>query len=273
MSSRSFLAIALAAAAFAPAAVVAQPVEHGRGNIVSIDWNRLTVDLKDPQGRVATWKFNRNATVKFSDAPQSFPSPSTQDLRPPMYVHYTFRNEVIDSFDVVELGYQPGREEGSSSGARKQQGVSRTVTGQLTAFDPNVRQIEIEHGGRRETFQLTGTSQMGSLAAGQRVQVRTEWSGQRELVADLRVLGREGTNPPGRSASSNLPASDGVDDSQTAEGRVVRVSPRGVVMEVAGARQTYGVTDSALVRRLRVGETIRFTWADRNGQLFITDVR
>jgi len=268
MSRTLFLAAAFAVAALAPAAAPAQ-VEHGRGNIVSIDWNRLTIDLKDPQGRIGTWKFNRNAAVKFTDGRQSFPNPSTQDLRAPMYVHYTFRNEIIDSFDVVELGFRAGNEESASG--RKQQGVPRTVTGQLTAFDPNVQQIEIEHGGRRETFQLTGTSLMSSLAAGQRVQVRTDWTGQRELVTDLRILGRE--SALGRSSPSDLPASDGSDLGQTAEGRVVRVNTSGVVMEVAGARQTYGVTDPALLRRLRVGDTVQFTWTERKSRLFITDVR
>jgi Cu/Ag efflux protein CusF len=263
MRGRSIVAAAVMAAALWPAAAQAQRVEHGRGNIVSIDWNRLTMELKDPQGRVGTWQFNRNATVKFTDGREFFPNPSTRDLRAPMYVHYTFSNEVIDSFDVVELGFRPGNEESASG--RKQPGVARTVTGRLIAFDPNVQQVEIEHGGRRETFQLTSASQMANLANGQRVQVRTDWSGQRELVSELRVLGRDGDNrDPGRASTAA---------GQTAEGRVVRISPRGVVMQVAGAQQTYGVEDGALLRRLRVGDTVQFSWNERNGRLWITDVR
>jgi len=266
MSRRLILATAgLAVATLWPTAGQAQNVEHGRGNIVSIDRNRMTVDLRDEKGRVGTWRFSNNATVRFTDGRASFPNPSTRDLRPPMYVHYTFSNEVIQSFDVVELGFRPGSEE--SANQPKQQGVSRTVTGRLTAHDPSVRQIELDLDGRRETFQMTGDAQMRGLDAGQRVQVKTEWSGQRELVTEVRILG---DNQGGTSATGTTSTTTGTGD--TAEGRVVRVTPRGVVMQVAGAEQTYGVTDASLLRRLKVGDTVRFTWSERSNRLYITDV-
>lgn len=279
MNSRQFMtAVALVAATSWPAAALAQRVEHGRGNIVSIDQNRGTLELKDPQGRIGTWQFNRNATVKFTDGRSFFPNPSVADLRPPMYVHFTFSNELIDSFDVVELGFQPGggNDEASSSSV-KQQGTPRTITGRVTAYDASVRQVEIEHNGRRETFQLTDSSNQ-RFSPGDRVQLRTDWTGQRELVVDARVLGVGGGNA-GRNSTirdTNLGGTSTGRNTgtQTAEGRVVRISTRGVVMQVAGSQQTYAVEDAQLLKRLRVGDTVQFSWREEdNRRLYITDVR
>jgi hypothetical protein len=179
--------LALAAPTFLAKTAQAAP-EHDRGKIISINWDQLTMDFQDPQGRIATRKFSRNASVKFTDGASFFPQPSTKDLRPPMYVHYVFENDVIDSFDVRELGFTPGSEESASP--RKQAGVARTVVGRLTAYDTNVKQVELEINGVRETFQLTSAASMSGLAAGQRVQLKTEWSGPQELVHELKILGK-----------------------------------------------------------------------------------
>jgi hypothetical protein len=190
MTRRTILttaALAVAAAVLSGSVASAAP-EKSRGNIVSINWDQLTMDLKDPQGRIGTWKFSRNASVKFTDGARFFPRPATKDLRPPMYVHFVFDNEVIQSFDVVELGFTPGNEESASG--RKEPGTPRTVTGRLTAYDDNVKQIELEINGVRETFQLVSSVSMTGLAAGQRVQLQTEWSGQQELVHSLKILGK-----------------------------------------------------------------------------------
>jgi hypothetical protein len=269
MNSRSFVAAAaLVAAVSWPAVSLAQRVEQSRGNIVSIDQSRGTIELRDPQGRTGTWKFNRNATVKFTDGSSFFPNPSTADLRPPMYVHFTFSNEVIDGFDVVELGFQPGNED--SVNQAKRPGQSRMVTGRVTAYDGNVKQVELDVNGRRETFQLTDRSNQ-QLNPGDRVQLRTEWSGQRELVAETKVLsGGTSTRP---STSGGGSSGGGSSSAQQAEGEVVRISPRGVVMQVAGAEQTYVVANSSLLQRLRVGNVVRFSWENRSGRLYITDVR
>jgi hypothetical protein len=182
------VALALVAPVLEARKAQAARPEHDRGKIVSINWDLLTMDFQDPKGRIATRKFNRNAAVKFTDGAAFFPRPSTKDLRPPMYVHYVFENDVIQSFDVRELGFTPGNEQSASP--RKQPGVPRTVVGQLIAFDPNVKQVLLEINGARETFQLTSAALMKGLAAGQRVQLRTEWSGQQELGYELKILGR-----------------------------------------------------------------------------------
>jgi Cu/Ag efflux protein CusF len=44
-------------------------------------------------------------------------------------------------------------------------------------------------------------------------------------------------------------------------------------MQVAGAQQTYAVDNAQLLQKLRVGNTVQFSWQDRNGQMYITDVR
>jgi len=181
-------ALAAAAALLLGGVASAAPVpERGMGNIVSVDWDRLTMDLKNPQGRVHTFKFSRSASVKFTDGAGFFRNPSTRDLRSPMYVWYVVEDGAIQSFDVRELGYTPGNEQSASG--RKEKGTPRTVTGRLTAYDENVMQIELEIRGVKETFQLVRGVSMRGLAAGQNVQLKTEWSGDHELVNDLRILG------------------------------------------------------------------------------------
>jgi len=181
-------ALAAAAALLLGGVASAAPVpERGMGNIVSVDWDRLTMDLKNPQCRVHTFKFSRSASVKFTDGAGFFRNPSTRDLRSPMYVWYVVEDGAIQSFDVRELGYTPGNEQSASG--RKEKGTPRTVTGRLTAYDENVMQIELEIRGVKETFQLVRGVSMRGLAAGQNVQLKTEWSGDHELVNDLRILG------------------------------------------------------------------------------------
>ncbi len=174
----------------------AQSVEHGRGNIVSIDFSRSTVVLRDPKDHVATWRFRADASVKFTDGAAFFPNPSVRDLRPPMYVHFTFQNEVIGSFDVAELGFQPGAADAGSM--LRREGVPRTVVGRVSAYDPKVRQVAVDHDGETEAFQLTDRTDR-SLRPGDDVELHTEWSGRRELVTELRVLPNTERRHPGRA--------------------------------------------------------------------------
>jgi len=163
----------------------AQKVEHGRGNIVSVDQDRATIELRDTKNHVASWRFQRDAKVKFTDGAAFFPNPSVRDLRQPMYVHYTFVNQLIDSFDVVELGFRPGTTD--TGGKYKQQGIPRTVTGLVSAYDARVRQVAVDHHGLTEAFQLTDRSDQ-RLDPGVQIELRTSWSGQQELVSELRIL-------------------------------------------------------------------------------------
>jgi Cu/Ag efflux protein CusF len=181
------------AALVAPLVVVDRAearVEYDRGKIVSIDWDQMVMKFEDPKGRIATRRFSRNAEVTFTDGAGFFKNPSVRDLRPPMYVHYQFEDEVIIAFDVRELGFQPGSSQGASS--KKRPGIPRTVVGNVTSFDLDVKQVELDIDGIRETFQCTSAGDMRDLQQGQKVELKTEWSGQRELVVEVRVLGGGG---------------------------------------------------------------------------------
>ncbi len=195
MKRRTALTIAFSiAATLPPLAARAQNIEHDRGKIVSIDMNNLTMEFQDPKGRSTTRRFSKDAEVKFTDGKGFFRNPSVFDLRAPMYVHYTFTDDIIQSFDVVELGYNPATPDVVTT-VRKEQGVPRTVTGTVWAYDASVRQVAVDHGGTRETFQLTSQSDT-RVTQGDKVQLRTEWSGQRELVVEFKVLSRSEDQAP-----------------------------------------------------------------------------
>jgi len=86
--SRAVLPLLAATAVAAP--TFAQKLSQERGNIVSTDWRAMQVEIKDPKGRVGTWKVRRDAQVVFTDKKDQFPNPKLADLRAPMYVHFTF---------------------------------------------------------------------------------------------------------------------------------------------------------------------------------------
>jgi hypothetical protein len=181
----SLKTVALAAAASLSLAAAAQArPEYSTGNIVATDWGAYTMDLKDNKGRVGTWKVSRNASVKFTDGANSYRNPKLTDLRPPMYIHFMFDNEVIQEIDVRELGFTPGQ--GSGSG-QKEQGVGRTVNGTITAFDADRGQVEVQHDGIRETFLVKSRQLFDGVQAGRGVTLKTEWVGDHEVVYDLSV--------------------------------------------------------------------------------------
>ncbi len=264
-------AAVLAVALAWPVAALAQRPEGSRGNIVSIDQNNHTIQLKDPKGRTATWSFDPDATVTFTDQTSFWPNPSVKDLQPPMYVHFTFTGTTIHSFDVVEVGFRPGTQ---PPAATKTQGVSRTVTGTVTAYDSNVRQVELDLNGRRETFQLTPRSDR-RMNPGDRVELQTSWSGPQELVTNVRTLGTGsttgGTNSGG-TTGRGWGNRGGQSGSGSAQGQVVSVSQTSVVMQVNGTQQTYAVPNAQFAQRLRVGDTVRFDWRLSNGQPYITRI-
>ena len=268
MNRRGLIPAAVLAAVMAwPLAAWAQRPEGSRGNIISIDQNNHTIQLKDPKGRVASWSFDPDATVKFTDQTSFWPNPSVKDLQPPMYVHFTFTGNTIHSFDVVEVGFRPGSQ---PPAATKTPGVSRTVTGTVTAYDANVKQVELDVNGRRETFQLTPRSDR-RMNAGDRVELRTSWSGPEELVTDVRTLGTGGTTGGGTTGRwGNRGGSQS--GSGSAQGQVVSVSQTSVVMQVNGVQQTYAVPNSQFAQRLRVGDTVRFDWRVSNGQPSLTRI-
>ena len=140
---RIVLPLLAAVAVAAPAG--AQPAQE-RGNITNVDWRAMQVELKDPKGRVQTWKVSREAVVKFTDKPDQFPNPKLEDLRPPMYVHFTYDNDtkVITQFEVVEVGFDPAK---GPPGTQQLSGV-------ITNLDANIGHIEVNVGAGPQTFQV-----------------------------------------------------------------------------------------------------------------------
>jgi hypothetical protein len=171
--SRVVLPLLLAAVAV-PAG--AGPVKE-RGNITNVDWRAMQIELKDPKGRVQTWKVARDATVVFSDRANLFPNPKLADLRPPMYVHFTYDNDtkVIDRLEVVELGYDPAK---GPPGTQKLSGV-------ITNLDANIGHIEVDVGAGPQTFQVVPKDQLKSFKRGDRVTITVEKRGDQDVVTQV----------------------------------------------------------------------------------------
>jgi hypothetical protein len=170
-------ALALLAAALIAPSAYAGP-EKTRGNIVSTDWAKMEVEIKDPQGRVATWSVARDASVTFTDKKSQFPNPKLQDLRAPMYVHFVFEGttSVIQSFDVVEVGFEP-----SQGGP----GVQRT--GVITNLDANIGHVEVNLGAGPQTFAVEPKEQLRNFRIGDRITILIETREvSRQVVTQIR---------------------------------------------------------------------------------------
>ena len=165
MKSMSRAGLALLAVAAVAAPAVAQNLAKERGNIVATDWNAMQIDIKDPMGRVGTWKVRRDAVVVFTDKKREFPNPKLSDLRPPMYVHFTFNGDtkVIERFEVVEVGFQPSQ---GGPGIRR--------TGVITNLDANVGHIEVNLGSGPQTFAVDPKGQLGNFRVGDRITILVE---------------------------------------------------------------------------------------------------
>jgi hypothetical protein len=174
--SRAVLAVLAAAAVAAPA--VAQNLAKERGNIVATDWNAMEIDIKDPKGRVGTWKVGRDAVVVFTDKKREFPNPKLSDLRPPMYVHFTFNDgtKVVERIEVVEVGFEP-----SQGGP----GVRQNAV--ITNLDANIGHVEVNMGAGPKTFEVDPKSQLTSFKIGDKVTILIETrEGNREVVTQIK---------------------------------------------------------------------------------------
>lgn len=179
--------MALLAATAVAAPAFAQNLSKERGNIVSTDWQAMQVEIKDPKGRVGTWKVRRDAEVVFTDKKDQFPNPKLADLRAPMYVHFTFEGGttpgIISRFEVVEVGFEP-----SQGGP----GVQRT--GVITNLDANIGHIEVNIGSGPQTFAVDPKGQLGSFRIGDSVSILIETrEGNREVVTQVRQVGSQPT--------------------------------------------------------------------------------
>ncbi len=162
--SRVVLPLLAAAAVAAPA--VAQNVVKERANITAVDWRVMQIELKDPKGRVRTWPVARDAVVVFTDKREQFPNPKLADLRPPMYVHFTYDGDtrVINRFEVVEVGYEP------SKGAPGTQQLS----GVITNIDEKIGHVEVDVGAGPQTFAVEPKDQLKGFKRGDRITITLE---------------------------------------------------------------------------------------------------
>jgi hypothetical protein len=175
--SKVVLAVLVSAAVAAPA--FAQNLGKERGNIVTTDWRVMEVDIKSPSGREATWKVRRNAEVVFTDKKREFPNPKLSDLRAPMYVHFTFNDDtkVIERFEVVEVGFEPGK------GGPGVAGLDAVITN----LDANVGHVEVNMGAGPKTFEVDPKSQLSSFKIGDKVTLLIETrAGNREVVTQIK---------------------------------------------------------------------------------------
>jgi hypothetical protein len=168
------VAVAVAVAAVAvPAA--AQDVVQERANITAVDWRAMQVELKDPKGRVQTWKVARDAVVRFTDKAAQFPNPKLSDLQPPMYVHFSFdgATKVISRFEVVEVGFDPSK---GNPG-------TQVLSGVITNIDAKIGHIEVDVGAGPQTFEAEPKSLLQDFKRGDRVTIALEKrEGNREVV-------------------------------------------------------------------------------------------
>jgi len=233
MKSYSRAVLALLAVAVVAAPAVAQNLAKERGKIIATDWSAMEVDLQDPKGRVGTWKVGRDAVVVFTDKKREFPNPSLSDLRPPMYVHFTFNDDtkVIERFEVVEVGFQ------ASQGGP---GIQRT--GVITNLDANVGHIEVNLGSGPQTFAVDPKGQLGNFRIGDSVSILIETrAGNREVVTQVRQVGpaQAGAAVSRNGVITNLDANIGH-----------------VEVNLGSGPQTFAVEPKDQLRNFRVGDRI-----------------
>jgi len=167
----------LAAAGLLIAGTAHAKINKERANIVSTNWNAMTMELKSPNGRTKTWNVARDCEVKFTDKKSEFPNPKLSDLKAPMYIHFMFQEgtDLIESIEVVEVGFEP-----SAGGAGAQQAAT------VTNLDMNKGHIEVMiNPGGRKTFLVDPKNQLAGIQQGDSVTLLIERRGTQEVVTKI----------------------------------------------------------------------------------------
>lgn len=169
-------------AALAGAALLVGTLSHAeiskeRGNIVSTDWNKMEMKIKDPKGRVGTWTVQRDATVTFTDKASDFPNPQVTDLRPPMYIYFMFEagTSLISNIEVREVGYEPSKG-----------GPGAQVNAVVTNLDVNVGHVEVKMDTGVKTFKVDPKSQLAKVKRGEKVTLMIETRNGEEIVTVIK---------------------------------------------------------------------------------------
>jgi hypothetical protein len=176
----------LVAVAFVCGATAHAKLNKERGNIVSTNWNKMEMDIKDPKGRVGTWHVKRDCRVRFSDQKDKFPNPKLRDLKAPMYIHFQFEEgtDLISDIEVKEVGYNADK---GGPGAQQKAVVSN--------LDQNKGQVELllQPNGKK-TFKVDPKRQLVGIAKGDNVTVLIENRNGREVVTKIT---KQGGRAPG----------------------------------------------------------------------------
>jgi hypothetical protein len=245
MKTRLFAATA--ALALAPLAATAAD-DFSRGNVEAVDWNVMQIAIRTAQGGTLTYKVFPNASVKFTDCPECFPSPTLRDLAPPMYVHFVFEDldvDTIKSFDVKEIGSAPRRvTAGSGSSVNPPSGG---VSGQdlkvkILKMDDRRGTFTADVAGRSQNFRARNTSDLRNFREGDLAVITVD----NGTVTAIRAAGRTA--------------------------RVTSIDERRseVGLEVNGRESFYRVENKGLLGRVKVGDRVTFDVESRNGQDVVT---
>jgi Cu/Ag efflux protein CusF len=226
--------------------------DYSRGNIQAVDWGVMQIAIRTPQGGVLTYKVNRNASVKFTDCPECFPSPTLKDLAPPMYVHFEFEDldvDEIQSFDVKEIGNAPRRVTPGSSTAPAPLpggGASQTLKVKIMSMDSRRGTFQADVAGRRQTFRAANSGDMRDFREGDLAVITVERRGNEDVVTQVRSAGQSG--------------------------RVTQIDKnRGEIgIEVNGRERFYRVENNRMLDRVKEGDRVTFDMEDRNGRQVIT---
>jgi len=250
-TSRVVLAVLVSAAVAAPA--VAETLAKERGKIVSVDWQKMEVEISDPRSRVGTWKVRRDAVVVFTDKKSDFPNPKVTDLRAPMYVYFTFDadTKVVNRFEVREVGYDT-----SQGGPGVQQ------KGVITNVDASAGHIQVDLGSGTKTFDVDPKGQLGNFRVGDSVSILIETrEGNREVVTQVSRVG-----------SGSTQAGSGV----TRNGVITNLDENigHVEVNLGSGTKTFEVDPKGQLRSFRIGDRVSIVVETRDGNReVVTQIR
>ena len=147
------------------------------GKIVSTDWRKMEIEIKNPRGRMKVWKVARDCKVTFTDKKDEFPDPKLSDLREPMYIWFSFQDGTIEieSIEVREVGFEPS----------KAAGVQEKAV--ITNLDANIGHVEVDLGlgVGPQTSKVEPKQQLTAFQRGQRVILVIEKRKGQEIVTKI----------------------------------------------------------------------------------------
>jgi hypothetical protein len=241
------LSAATAVLALAPLAATAAD-DFSRGNVEAVDWNAMQIAIRTAQGGTLTYKVYPNASVKFTDCPECFPSPTLRDLAPPMYVHFVFEDldvDTIKSFDVKEIGSAPRRmTAGSASSVTPPSGVvaAQDLKVKILKMDDRRGTFTADVAGRSQNFRARNTSDLRDFREG-----------------DLAVITVDNGTVTAMRAAGRTARVTSIDERRSEVG-----------LEVNGRESFYRVENKGLLGRVKVGDRVTFDVESRNGQEVVT---